>query len=138
MILNKSTCLIFLSLLSLVQSSTTASSPDLLLVVLLFLQHLTSLSLVLLNTELQRSSQLQSSYSSQTILSLELLDIIKRVVDQSKTGRTTTSYLSEPHRNLSPKAIWNPKRIMHLSSATWYFLERMLLSSSLDTEARLG
>ena len=37
-----------------------------------------------------------------------------------------------------PKAIWKPKRIMHLSSATLYFLARMLLSSSLDTEARLG
>ena len=37
-----------------------------------------------------------------------------------------------------PKAIWNPKRMMHLSSATLYFLARMLLSSSLDTEARLG
>ena len=37
-----------------------------------------------------------------------------------------------------PKAIWNPKRMMHLSSATLYFLARMLFSSSLDTEARLG
>lgn len=37
-----------------------------------------------------------------------------------------------------PKAIWKPKRMMHLSSETLYFLARVALSSSLETEARLG
>ena len=91
MILNKRACLIILSLLSLVKSSTTTRSPDLLLVVLLFLQHLTSLSGILLNAELQGQSHTHSSYSGQTVLSLELLDVIQRIVDQSKAGRTTTS-----------------------------------------------
>ena len=91
MILNKRACLIILSLLSLVKSSTTTRSPDLLLVVLLFLQHLTSLSGMLLNAELQNQSHTHSPYSGQTVLSLELLDVIQRIVDQSKAGRTTTS-----------------------------------------------
>ena len=91
MILNKRACLIILSLLSLVKSSTTTRSPDLLLVVLLFLQHLTSLSGMLLNAELQGQSHTHSPYSGQTVLSLELLDVIQRIVDQSKAGRTTTS-----------------------------------------------
>ena len=91
MILNKRTCLIILSLLSLVKSSTTTRSPDLLLVVLLFLQHLTSLSLVLLNSELHGQSHTHNSYSGQAVLGLELLNVIERIVDQSKAGRTTTS-----------------------------------------------
>ena len=44
--------LIILSLLSLMEGSTTTSTPDLLLVVLLFLEHLSALSVVLLKTEL--------------------------------------------------------------------------------------
>ena len=91
MILNKRACLIILSLLSLVKSSTTTRSPDLLLVVLLFLQHLASLSGILLNSELQGQSHAHSSYSGQAVLGLELLDVIQRIVDQSKAGRTTTS-----------------------------------------------
>ena len=45
--------LVILSLLRLVESSTTASTPDLLVVVLLLLEHLSALSLVLLDSELQ-------------------------------------------------------------------------------------
>ena len=52
MIRSEALCLIILSLLSLVKSSTTTCSPDLLLMVLLFLQHLTSLSVMLLDSEL--------------------------------------------------------------------------------------
>ena len=51
---SKLKCLIVLSLLSLVESSTTTSTPNLLLVVLLFLEHLTGLSTMLLETELIR------------------------------------------------------------------------------------
>ena len=46
------TSLVVLSLLSLVESSTAASTPDLLLVVLLLLEHLSSLAVVLLDSEL--------------------------------------------------------------------------------------
>lgn len=42
-----------------------------------------------------------------------------------------------PKKSL-PKATWKPKRMMHLSSETLYFLARVALSSSLETEARLG
>ena len=45
--------LVILSLLRLVESSTTAGTPDLLIVVLLLLEHLSALSLVLLDSELQ-------------------------------------------------------------------------------------
>ena len=44
--------LVILSLLRLVESSTTTGTPDLLLVVLLLLQHLSSLTVVLLDSEL--------------------------------------------------------------------------------------
>ena len=44
--------LVILSRLRLVESSTTTSTPDLLLVVLLLLQHLSSLTIVLLDSEL--------------------------------------------------------------------------------------
>ena len=46
------TRLVILSLLGLMESSTTASTPNLLLVVLLLLQHLSALTVVLLNSEL--------------------------------------------------------------------------------------
>ena len=45
--------LVILSLLRLVESSTTTGTPDLLIVVLLLLEHLSALSLVLLDSELQ-------------------------------------------------------------------------------------
>ena len=45
--------LVILSLLRLVESSTTTGTPDLLIVVLLLLEHLSALSLVLLESELQ-------------------------------------------------------------------------------------
>ena len=44
--------LVILSLLGLVESSTTAGTPDLLLVVLLLLQHLSALTVMLLDSEL--------------------------------------------------------------------------------------
>ena len=52
MFLKQILSLIILSLLSLMEGSTTTSTPDLLLVVLLFLEHLSALSVVLLKTEL--------------------------------------------------------------------------------------
>ena len=45
-------CLIILSLLGLMESSTTTSTPDLLLMILLFLQHLSSLTRILLDSKL--------------------------------------------------------------------------------------
>ena len=92
MILNKRACLIILSLLSLVKSSTTTRSPDLLLVVLLFLQHLTSLSRILLDAELHSDSPPSTPYSSKTVSSLELLHIVQRVVDQGETAGAASSY----------------------------------------------
>ena len=50
------TSLVVLSLLGLVEGSTAASTPDLLLVVLLLLQHLSSLAVVLLDSKLPITS----------------------------------------------------------------------------------
>ena len=84
--------LIVLSLLSLVESSTTTSTPNLLLVVLLFLEHLTGLSTMLLETELIRYFYSATPYSSKTVLGFELLNIFDSIVDEGDTGRTTTTY----------------------------------------------
>ena len=84
--------LIVLSLLSLVESSTTTSTPNLLLVVLLFLEHLTGLSGMLLETELICYLHRTTSYSSEAVLGFELLDIFDSVVDEGETGRATTTY----------------------------------------------
>ena len=90
---SKLKCLIVLSLLSLVESSTTTSTPNLLLVVLLFLEHLTGLSAMLLETELIRYFYSATPYSSKTVLGFELLDIFDSIVDEGETGRATTTYL---------------------------------------------
>ena len=79
------------------KSSTTTRSPDFLLVILLLLQHLTSLARILLNSKLFLNS-LTNTYSSQTILCLELLDVVERIVDESKTSRSATSWYSEKER----------------------------------------
>ena len=72
------------------ESSTTASTPDLLLVVLLFLEHLSALSLVLLDSELGVS---YGDYfnSSETVLGFELLHVINGIIDEGETGGTTTT-----------------------------------------------
>ena len=89
---SKLKCLIVLSLLSLVESSTTTSTPNLLLVVLLFLEHLTGLSAMLLETELKRYFYPATPYSSKAVLGFELLDIFDSIVDEGETGRATTTY----------------------------------------------
>ena len=72
------------------ESSTTAGAPDLLVVVLLLLEHLSALSLVLLDSELG-VSHCSSRYSSETVLGLELLHVINGVVDEGETrGAATT------------------------------------------------
>ena len=84
------TSLVILSLLGLVESSTTTSTPDLLLMVLLLLQHLSALAVVLLNSELCVTFR-ACTYSGQTVLGLELLDVIQGVVDQSKSSGSATT-----------------------------------------------
>jgi hypothetical protein len=74
------------------ESSTTTSTPDLLLVVLLFLEHLSALSVVLLKTKLC-VNEIKVSYSSKTVLSFELLNILDRIVDEAETSGTTTTCL---------------------------------------------
>ena len=76
------------------ESGTAASTPDLLQVVLLLLEHLSSLAVVLLDSELTSEIGRIASYSSKAVLSLELLDVVEGVVDQSETSRSATSYLS--------------------------------------------
>ena len=78
--------LIVLSLLSLVKSSTTARSPNLLLVILLFLEHLSALTRILLNAKLDMTHLFRIRYSSKTVLCLKLLDVIQAVIDESKTS----------------------------------------------------
>ena len=75
------------------KSSTTTSTPNLLLVVLLFLEHLTGLSAMLLETELKRYFYPATPYSSKTVFGFELLDIFDSIVDEGETGRATTTYL---------------------------------------------
>lgn len=58
------------------ESSTTAGSPDLLLMILLFLKHLTSLSVMLLNSELKIKPR-KCTYASKTVLGLEFLHVLK-------------------------------------------------------------
>ena len=74
------------------ESSTAASTPDLLLVVLLLLQHLSSLAVVLLNSKLCIKYCIYRMYSSKAVLGLELLDVVQTIVDQSETSRSATSY----------------------------------------------
>ena len=131
------TSLVILSLLRLVESSTTTSTPDLLLMVLLLLQHLSALAVVLLNSELCVTFR-ACTYSGQTVLGLELLDVIQGVVDQSKSSGSAATYSVTLPMIQVPKATRNPNRMMHLSSWTLYFLARVAFSSSFDTEARLG
>ena len=72
------------------ESSTTAGTPDLLLVILLFLEHLSALSLLLLDSELGVNHR-NGLYSSETVLGLELLHVINGVVDEGETrGAATT------------------------------------------------
>ena len=92
MVLKQVSSLIILSLLSLMKSSTTTSTPNLLLMVLLFLEHLTTLSVILSKTELIIISTSIQTYSSKTIFSFELLNIFNRIIDESETSRTTTTY----------------------------------------------
>ena len=119
------------------ESSTTTSTPDLLLVVLLLLQHLSALAVVLLDSELCVTFR-ACTYSGQTVLGLELLDVVQGIIDQSETSRSATTYSITSPRTDKPKATRNPNRMMHLSSWTLYFLARVAFSSSLETEARLG
>ena len=78
------------------------------------------------------------TYSGQTVLGLELLDVVQGIIDQSETSRSATTYSITSPRTDKPKATRNPNRMMHLSSWTLYFLARVAFSSSLETEARLG
>ena len=72
------------------ESSTAAGTPDLLVVVLLLLEHLSALSLVLLDSELGVNHR-NGLYSSETVLGLELLHVIDGIVDESETrGAATT------------------------------------------------
>ena len=92
MVLKQVSSLIILSLLSLMKSSTTTSTPNLLLMVLLFLKHLTTLSVILSKTELIIIFTYIQTYSSKTIFSFKLLNIFNRIIDESETSRTTTTY----------------------------------------------
>ena len=74
------------------ESSTTTRSPDLLLVILLLLEHLSSLTGILLDSKLRIIHSFPTVYSSQTVLGLELLDVIKAIIDQSKSSGSTASY----------------------------------------------
>ena len=76
------------------ESSTTACSPDLLLMILLFLKHLTSLPVMLLNSELTIKPRKYKD-ASETVLSFKFLHILKGIIDQSKTRGATTSYTLE-------------------------------------------
>ena len=83
------------------ESSTTASTPDLLVVVLLLLEHLSALSLVLLDSELG-ITHCNSRHPSETVLGLELLHVLNGVVDEGETrGAATTQSSTQRGRQIT-------------------------------------